>query len=54
MDQPDRLAEAEKQLRLFVESNGNEPYSAELKQLTDRLGEIRDGLRNTAGPSDQR
>lgn len=44
MVEPDRLAEAEKQLRLFVETNGNEPYSAELKQLRQRLGEIRTGL----------
>jgi hypothetical protein len=47
MSEPDRLAEADKQLRIFVEQNSNEPYSDELKQIIDRLDEIRDDLRDS-------
>lgn len=44
MEEHRRLAEAEKQLRIVVEQNGNEPYSAELKRISERVSEIREGL----------
>jgi hypothetical protein len=47
MSKPDRLAEADKQLRIFVEQNSNEPYSDELKQIINRLDEVREDLRDS-------
>lgn len=41
---PNRLKEAEKQLKIYIEQNGTKPYSEELEQILERLSEIRADL----------